>query len=200
MLDGKAVVVGHEKLGGIFTEQGIPGVGIVCRDACVFFHGRGDGGEVGFLRFLAVVPLCAEKADFIFHLYHDHGIFFAVCFPKVGPVSYTHLFMARTYVTLETMKEDGKLYDNKLRDTVESLIPNPYESCHAADLLELPGGDLLCCWFAGSNEGNADISIVVSRLKAGESQWSIPVKVSDDAERSEQKDVYKRQASGRRGV
>ena len=31
--------------------------------------------------------------------------------------------MARTYVTLETMKEDGKLYDNKLRDTVESLIP-----------------------------------------------------------------------------
>ncbi len=84
MLDGKAVVVGHEKLGGIFTEQGIPGVGIVCRDACVFFHGRGDGGEVGFLRFLAVVPLCAEKADFIFHLYHDHGIFFAVCFPKVG--------------------------------------------------------------------------------------------------------------------
>ena len=77
--------------------------------------------------------------------------------------------MARTYVTLETMKEDGKLYDNKLRDTVESLIPNPYESCHAADLLELPGGDLLCCWFAGSNEGNADISIVVSRLKAGES-------------------------------
>ena len=94
--------------------------------------------------------------------------------------------MARTYVTLETMKEDGKLYDNKLRDTVESLIPNPYESCHAADLLELPGGELLCCWFAGSNEGNADISIVVSRLKAGESQWSIPVKVSDDAERSEQ--------------
>lgn len=52
--------------------------------------------------------------------------------------------MARTYVTLETMKEDGKLYDNKLRDTVESLIPNPYESCHAADLLELPGGEIFC--------------------------------------------------------
>lgn len=94
--------------------------------------------------------------------------------------------MERTYVTLNRMKEDGTLYYNGLRDTVESLIPNPYESAHAADLLELPGGDLLCCWFAGSNEGNADISIVVSRLKAGESKWSVPVKVSDDEERSEQ--------------
>ena len=94
--------------------------------------------------------------------------------------------MAREYRKLETMKEDGTLYQNELLGTVESLIPNPYNSCHAADLLQLPDGDMLCCWFAGSDEGNADISIAVSRLKAGESQWSVPVIVSDDKERSEQ--------------
>lgn len=94
--------------------------------------------------------------------------------------------MAREYRKLETMKEDGTLYQNELLGTIESLIPNPYNSCHAADLLELPNGDMLCCWFAGSDEGNADISIAVSRLKAEESQWSMPVIVSDDRERSEQ--------------
>lgn len=53
------------------------------------------------------------------------------------------------------------------------------------DVLDMGIIDMLCCWFAGSDEGNADISIAVSRLKAGESQWSIPVIVSDDPERSE---------------
>lgn len=71
-------------------------------------------------------------------------------------------------------------------DTIEALIPNQFDSVHAADLLELPDGDLLACWFAGSDEGNADISIAVSRLKAGESRWSVGEIVSDDPSRSEQ--------------
>lgn len=93
----------------------------------------------------------------------------------------------REYIRRECMEENGRLYWNEELDTVEALIPNsPYKSCHAADLLELPDGDLLCCWFAGSDEGNADISIVMSRLKAGESVWSAPVMISEDATRSEQ--------------
>ena len=93
----------------------------------------------------------------------------------------------REYIKLNTLEENGKLYYNPLLDSVEALIPNnPYKSCHAADLLELANGDLLCCWFAGSDEGNADISIVLSRLRAGESTWSEPIKISDDPERSEQ--------------
>ena len=95
--------------------------------------------------------------------------------------------MARTYVEIPTLSGDGRLHHHALLDTVEALIPNaPYNSCHAADLLELQNGDLLCVWFAGSDEGNADISIVGSRLPAGESQWTEPVKISDDATRSEQ--------------
>ena len=74
--------------------------------------------------------------------------------------------MSREYIDFNVMEENGKLYRNRRLDTVESLIPNPYNSCHAADLLELPNGDILCCWFAGSDEGNADIRIADSRLKA----------------------------------
>ena len=95
--------------------------------------------------------------------------------------------MTRNLIEIPQLTDDGRLYHHALLDTVEALIPNaPYRSCHAADLLELENGDLLCVWFAGSSEGNADISIVGSRLKAGESQWSSPVKISDDPTRSEQ--------------
>lgn len=90
------------------------------------------------------------------------------------------------YIEINTLKEDGRLYHNGLLDSVEALIPNQFTSVHAADLVELPNGDLLACWFAGSDEGNADISIAVSRLKAGESQWSQGGIVSDDPLRSEQ--------------
>lgn len=92
----------------------------------------------------------------------------------------------REYIELNTLQEDGRLYHNNLLDSVEALIPNQFASVHAADLLELPNGDLLACWFAGSDEGNADISIAVSRLKAGESTWSLGEIVSDDPSRSEQ--------------
>jgi predicted neuraminidase len=87
---------------------------------------------------------------------------------------------------LETLTRDGQLYHNRLLNDIESLIPNPFVSCHAADLLELPNGDLLCCWFAGSDEGNADISIVLSRLNAGSSAWTEPVIISDVNKNSEQ--------------
>ncbi len=92
----------------------------------------------------------------------------------------------REYVELNCLEEDGRLYHNNLLDTIEALIPNQFDSVHAADLLELPDGDLLACWFAGSDEGNADISIALSRLKAGESRWSVGEIVSDDPSRSEQ--------------
>lgn len=92
----------------------------------------------------------------------------------------------RSCIELNTLEENGCLYHNPVLNTVEALIPNPFDSAHAADLLELPNGDLLACWFAGSSEGNADISIALSRLKAGESTWSVGKIVSDDPTRSEQ--------------
>ena len=71
--------------------------------------------------------------------------------------------MSHTIIDLPPVGDDGRLYRDTALNFVESLIPNPWNSCHAPDLLELENGDLLCCWFAGSCEGNADVSIAVSR-------------------------------------
>lgn len=94
--------------------------------------------------------------------------------------------MKKEFIELNTLTGDGRLYHNNMLDTMEALIPNPFVSCHAADLLELANGDILCCWFAGSDEGNADISIVMSRLNADSNIWTVPVRISDDNNNSEQ--------------
>ncbi|MBO9538598.1 exo-alpha-sialidase [Herbaspirillum sp.] len=60
---------------------------------------------------------------------------------------------------------------------------------HAANLAVLSNGDLLCAWFGGTQEGIPDISIYMSRLPAGGDTWSEPVRLSEDATRSEQNPV-----------
>ena len=67
----------------------------------------------------------------------------------------------REYVELNCLEEDGRLYHNNLLDTIEALIANQFDSVHAADLLELPDGDLLACWFAGSDEGHQHCRVTV---------------------------------------
>ncbi|MDF2959220.1 MAG: hypothetical protein K0S39_955 [Paenibacillus sp.] len=72
----------------------------------------------------------------------------------------------------------------------EAFLPilHPNDS-HAANLLELDNGDLLCVWFTGSGEGNTDTNVVMSRLPAGMNHWGSPVQLSNDPERSEQNPV-----------
>lgn len=67
-----------------------------------------------------------------------------------------------------------------------AMLPSPCPQNHAANLLALPDGDLLCCWFAGTQEGIADIAIWCSRLEKGSACWSQPQKLSQDNSRSEQ--------------
>lgn len=71
----------------------------------------------------------------------------------------------------------------------EAYLPTPCLQNHAAFLHEIDNGDLLCAWFGGTQEGVPDISIHVARLKKGDTQWSDPVKLSDDTTRSEQNPV-----------
>jgi predicted neuraminidase len=47
-------------------------------------------------------------------------------------------------------------------------------SSHAASLLELTNGDIICAWFGGKYESSADSSHYYSRLKKGTKQWNAP--------------------------
>ena len=68
-------------------------------------------------------------------------------------------------------------------------LPAPCVQAHAANLTVLPDGTLVCVWFGGSMEGRSDICVFMSRLPPGSSQWSAPVALSDDPDRSEQNPV-----------
>lgn len=89
-----------------------------------------------------------------------------------------------------TVERSGKVHipesDASRRD---AMLPSDCPQNHAANLLPLPDGNLLCTWFAGTQEGIADISIYLSRLEKGAQVWSRPVKLSEDASRSEQNPV-----------
>lgn len=56
----------------------------------------------------------------------------------------------------------------------------PTDFCHASTLLGLNNGEMLCCWFGGTHEGNADVAIYMSR-RAENGEWSLPIKLADGA-------------------
>ncbi len=91
------------------------------------------------------------------------------------------------YQILPGLTPDGTMYENQDMGTVEAVLPpGEYKTAHSPALLELPNGDMLCAWFAGSFEGSADVSIVCARLPKGADKWEAPVRVSGDPQRSEQ--------------
>ncbi|WP_455272959.1 sialidase family protein [Rhizobium herbae] len=68
----------------------------------------------------------------------------------------------------------------------DAFLPSPCVQNHAANLAFLPDGNLTCVWFGGTMEGMGDISIYMSRLATGSGTWSVPEKMSDDPQKSEQ--------------
>ena len=91
------------------------------------------------------------------------------------------------YAKLPGLTPDGRLYENEEMGTVEARLPDGgYPTAHAPALLELPNGDMLCCWVAGTYAGSADIRILCSRLERDGDRWSKPVDISGDPTRSEQ--------------
>lgn len=62
----------------------------------------------------------------------------------------------------------------------ELIFPLQEQHVHSSSIVELPGGDLLTCWFEGSGERWAnDVVINGSRLKKGETEWSKPFLMAD---------------------
>jgi len=66
------------------------------------------------------------------------------------------------------------------------FVPTPCVQNHASFVASLPGGDLGCVWFGGTQEGIPDISIYFSRLVPGATQWTPALRLSDGSARSEQ--------------
>lgn len=92
-----------------------------------------------------------------------------------------------TYPKLPGLTWDGAVYENDEMGTLEALLPTGgYPTAHAPAMVELPDGDLLCCWFAGTYEGSADIRIICSCLPKDGTAWLPPVDISGDDTRSEQ--------------
>jgi predicted neuraminidase len=73
---------------------------------------------------------------------------------------------------------DGKQRRDPESGIVEAYLPALYPSSHAANLLQLKNGDVLCVWFSGTWEGDSNVGIVISRLPKGASQWT-PTKLID---------------------
>ena len=79
--------------------------------------------------------------------------------------------MARNIIDLPTLGDDGRLYRDTALDLVESLIPNPWESCHAPDLLELENGDLLCWSCRGEIFCAAGLPVPVKATPTSALRW-----------------------------
>ena len=64
--------------------------------------------------------------------------------------------------------------------TSELIFPLEHWHNHASMVVELPGGDLLACWFHGSGERTADDVVVRgARLRKGATSWSAPFLLAD---------------------
>jgi predicted neuraminidase len=89
--------------------------------------------------------------------------------------------------TSQTLVDDGVVRRTDEPGRRQALLPAPQVQNHAANLAVLPDGSLACVWFAGTQEGVADISVWFSRLDGD--RWSEPIQLSDDPTRSEQNPV-----------
>lgn len=65
----------------------------------------------------------------------------------------------------------------------KELIINHLEQnfCHASTLVKLKNGGLLCCWFSGNHEGEADVAIYGAHYFAN-SGWSAPMQLANGVE------------------
>ncbi|WP_309131305.1 sialidase family protein [Brevibacterium sp.] len=81
---------------------------------------------------------------------------------------------------------DGRLRFFEDAGNAAAVIPTDRRSNHAPSILALSGGGMLAAWFGGSDEGNKDIDILVSRFDAATLQWAESSAVTHDEIRSDQ--------------
>jgi predicted neuraminidase len=93
-------------------------------------------------------------------------------------------------------RSDGVERMNHDLGTAETYLPILFPSSHAANLLELQNGDILCVWFSGSWEGSSGVGIVVSRRPKGSRNWGPTVLIDNHPGESYQNPVLFQEPNG----
>jgi predicted neuraminidase len=70
---------------------------------------------------------------------------------------------------------DGRIRPSGTPGLRVAYLPIVFPSSHAANLVSLKNGDLLCAYYSGLWEGKPGVAIVISRLARGSGQWTRPV-------------------------
>lgn len=97
----------------------------------------------------------------------------------------------------EVTQFDGTFRASSARGAEEAYLEKLFRSSHAANLVKLQNGDLLCFWFSGTREGESNVAIVMSRLAKGSAQWSKTAEIDHEEGRSFQNPVAFQAPDGR---
>lgn len=81
---------------------------------------------------------------------------------------------------------NGRLFLDPRDGSTTALIPTTRASNHAPSLAHLSDGTFIAAWFGGSDEGNQDIDIIVSRYDPESGAWSDAYAVTGDKINSDQ--------------
>lgn len=87
------------------------------------------------------------------------------------------------------MRLDGLFRSSATAGLEEAYLGKLFRISHAANLVKLKNGDLLCFWFSGTGEGESNVAIVMSRLSKGSGQWSETVEIDHQTGKSFQNPV-----------
>jgi predicted neuraminidase len=91
---------------------------------------------------------------------------------------------------------DGVERPNANLQAAETYLPILYPSSHAANLLELKNGDVLCVWFSGTWEGQSGVGIVMARRPHGSRNWGPTALIDRQAGASYQNPVLFQEPDG----
>jgi predicted neuraminidase len=69
---------------------------------------------------------------------------------------------------------DGRIRPASMGGLREAYLPIAFPSSHAANLIALRNGDLLCTWYTGLWEGHSNVAIAISQLRKGSREWTRP--------------------------
>jgi predicted neuraminidase len=99
------------------------------------------------------------------------------------------LATAQSAARLPAPQFDGLFRVSRTPGIEEAYLPDIAPTSHAANLLRLENGDLLCFWFSGSREGESGVAIVMSRLAEGSQKWTETAEIDHQEGRSFQNPV-----------